>query len=252
MSAPSRARSFGAAAGSYDANRPGYPRAAIEWALGASPLRVADLGAGTGILSRALAESGHQVVSVEPDHAMLSRLRRADPSAAGLLGAAERIPLSDAAVDAVLSGQAYHWFDAQSAHPEIARVLRPRGRFAALWNIEDTREPWVAELARRWAPITGYWSERERIMTSWPYPDTAPHFTEPERGIFDHAVTMTADSLLAMLRTHSVYLVADEARKARMDGEVRDLVDTHPALVGRDAFPVPYRTVVYRMRAFNG
>ena len=107
-----------------------------------------DLGAGTGKLTVTLARIGVEVTAVEPDQGMLAELRRELPSVLSALGSAEDIPLPEGSVNAVLVGQAMHWFDLGRAVPEIARVLTPGGVLAALWNVDDDRVGWVAELAR--------------------------------------------------------------------------------------------------------
>ena len=118
--------SFGAAASAYAEHRPDYARAAVRWALEPAPgSRVLDLGAGTGKLTADLVELGADVVAVEPDPAMLAELRRALPTVYAAAGSAESIPLPDSSVDAVLAGNAMHWFDMDVAGPEIARVWRP-------------------------------------------------------------------------------------------------------------------------------
>ncbi|MEU6265183.1 class I SAM-dependent methyltransferase [Saccharopolyspora shandongensis] len=144
------ASSFGAAATAYAAHRPDYAQAAVRWALDepAPGLRVLDLGAGTGKLTATLVGVGADVTAVEPDPAMLTELRRALPDVRALPGSAEAIPLPDASVDAVLAGNAMHWFDMAVAGPEIARVLVPGGILAGLWNVMDDRVDWVAGLAR--------------------------------------------------------------------------------------------------------
>ena len=71
------AHSFGAEVASYEAARPEYPRAAVDWALEAlNPAFsfVADVGAGTGKLTRVLAATGAEVVAVEPDAEMATEL----------------------------------------------------------------------------------------------------------------------------------------------------------------------------------
>ena len=141
--------SFGAAAAAYAEHRPDYAQAAVRWALEPAPgPRVLDLGAGTGKLTATLVALGADVVAVEPDPAMLAELRRALPAVRALPGSAEAIPLPDASVDAVLAGNAMHWFDMAVAGPEIARVLAPGGILAGLWNVMDDRVDWVAGLAR--------------------------------------------------------------------------------------------------------
>lgn len=133
-----RARSFARVAGEYERGRPGYPRAAIQWLLGAKPLEVLDLGAGTGKLSAALLEAGHRVTAVEPLDEMRAILTSRLPQAHALDGTAEQLPLADASVDAVVVGAAFHWFDQSVALAEIARVLRPPGVLGLLGNAFDT------------------------------------------------------------------------------------------------------------------
>lgn len=139
--------SFGSGAVVYDRTRPGYPPDAVQWALGDRPAPVVDLGAGTGILTRRLVAAGYRTVAVEPDDAMRARLAETSPTVTVLAGSAESVPLPDASVDAVLAGQAYHWFEPDAAHAEIARITREGGVFAALWNLRDDSVPWLAELS---------------------------------------------------------------------------------------------------------
>ena len=198
-------------AAQYARYRPDYAEAAIRWCLapvsGAQPVRVVDVGAGTGILTGALARLGADVVAVEPDQAMLAELRRQLPGVRAVEGTAEALPLPDQSVDAVLCGQAMHWFDLDRALPEIARVLTPGGVFAGLWNVDDDRIGWVAGVAAisrsgstlsRWRAIpdadTGQRVLREG--SSW--------FAPVEESEFGHGQPQSADSLVAVI----CYLVA--------------------------------------------
>ena len=141
------ADSFALVAGSYERGRPGYPDEAVRWLVGDEPKDVVDLGAGTGKLTRSLVALGHRVTAIEPLPEMLELLPAAAPGAFAILGNAEIIPLPDASADVVTAAQAFHWFDHAVALPEIARVLRPGGRLALVWNTRDDREPWVAKLS---------------------------------------------------------------------------------------------------------
>src|SRR5258706_11017369 len=96
--------SFGAAPDRYDELRPSYPPAALTWALGTGQVRVVDLGAGTGKLTRVLLALGHEVVPVEPDAQMRRRLAQRSPGVEPLEGSAESIPLPDGSVDAAVAG----------------------------------------------------------------------------------------------------------------------------------------------------
>lgn len=238
-----RALSFGAAAATYDQTRPTYPEAALRWALGDRPLRVIDLGAGTGILSRVLLRLGHEVVPVEPDEAMRAQFRKATPGVTPLAGRAEEIPLPDASVDAVVAGQAYHWFDKERTHAELARVIRPGGRFAPVWNVRDASAPWVAALSAIADDALGGHGIREADRSPSSFGEG---FSRPERATFDHRVRHTPESLLAMVTTRSSYLTAPPAVRATIEQRVRQLCATHPDLAGRDSFDMPYQTVVLR------
>jgi ubiquinone/menaquinone biosynthesis C-methylase UbiE len=104
--------SFGGVAAAYAKHRPDYAQAAVRWALAPAPgWRVLDLGAGTGKLTATLVAVGADVVTVEPDPAMLAELRGSLPAVRALSGSAESIPLPDGSVDGVLAGHALHWFD---------------------------------------------------------------------------------------------------------------------------------------------
>jgi SAM-dependent methyltransferase len=234
----SHALSFGPAADRYDEHRPSYPPAALTWALGTEPCRVVDLGAGTGILTRVLLALGHDVVPVEPDEAMRRRLAEATPGARPVAGTAEEIPLPDASVDAVVAGQAYHWFDTGRAHLEIARVLRDGGVFVPVWNIRDESVPWVARL-------TAIVDDRqagghEGLLGD---ADFGPRFGPVTAKTFRHQVPMTAEGLVALISTRSYFLVAPPERQAELVRQVRELAAGLP-----ETFPLPYDTYVYRTR----
>jgi SAM-dependent methyltransferase len=153
------ARAFGDAAEVYERVRPGYTREAVDWlreVLGLGPGRtVVDLAAGTGKLTRPLAELGARTVAVEPSEGMLDVLRRNVPGAEALAGTAEAIPLPDAGADAVTVAQAFHWFDHDAALAEIHRVLRPGGALALVWNRRELSDPAHAVLERALAPWKG-------------------------------------------------------------------------------------------------
>ncbi|MBV1849587.1 class I SAM-dependent methyltransferase [Catellatospora tritici] len=234
----SHARSFGSAAERYDRYRPSYAPEAVTWALGERPVRVVDLGAGTGILSRLLHRLGHEVIAVEPDDLMREHLLQASPGVMAYAGSAERIPLPDGSVDAVVAGQAYHWFDPDRAHPEIARVLRPGGVLAAFWNDADLGTPWTV----RYVEIIDGGGEAARER---PLSDFGPLFGPVEAGEFPHDMWMTPDDLVAMATTRSPYLVGTEHERAELVGAVRELL-VESELGGHSRFPMPHLTRVHR------
>jgi ubiquinone/menaquinone biosynthesis C-methylase UbiE len=248
--------SFGAAAAAYAEHRPGYAEAAVRWALepvqDGQPLRVADVGAGTGKLTVTLVGLGAEVTAVEPDPQMLAELRRTMPEVRSVPGSAEEIPLPDASLDAVLAGQAMHWFDMDRALPEIARVLRPGGVLAGLWNVDDDRVGWVAglaEMSKRRSSITlTTWrgsaakSRQEQLLRQ-----SSDLFSATEVGEFGHGQARTADSLLATIGTHSHLLVMEEAERARLLARVGDFLRSQPE-TAHGEFTLPMVTVGLRAR----
>jgi SAM-dependent methyltransferase len=138
---------FADVADAYERARPGYPEEAVRWLAGEEPCDVVDLGAGTGKLTRVLVGLGHRVTAIEPLPQMLEHIVETAPGAFGILGTAEVIPLPDVHADVVTCAQSFHWFDHPVALPEIARVLRPGGRLALVWNSRDDRDPWMARLS---------------------------------------------------------------------------------------------------------
>ncbi|EWC60286.1 hypothetical protein UO65_4394 [Actinokineospora spheciospongiae] len=249
------ASSFGAAATSYAENRPDYARAAVRWALDdpAPGMRVLDLGAGTGKLTGTLAAMGTDVTAVEPDPAMLTELRRALPGVRALPGSAEAIPLPDASVDAVLAGNAMHWFDMTVAGPEIARVLVPGGTLAGLWNVVDDRVDWVAGLARvsgsaaigpRDTP-TGW--RAETAEAHLPGTGGAARFGSPEQAEFPHGQRRTADSLVAALATRAGVLVMPERERQVTLDRIRAFLAGESETADGE-FTLPMLTCVLRVR----
>jgi SAM-dependent methyltransferase len=135
------AKSFDLAADEYERTRAGYPAELLDGLPVAADADVLDLGAGTGKLTRVLVGRYASVTAVEPLDGMRGILERVVPEARALEGAAEAIPLPDGAVDALFVAQAFHWFDHDRAIPEIARVLRPGGVLALVWNGPDESRP---------------------------------------------------------------------------------------------------------------
>ncbi|GGV10231.1 class I SAM-dependent methyltransferase [Streptomyces spectabilis] len=246
--------SFGAAAVAYAEHRPDYAHGAVRWALGTAPgPRVLDLGAGTGKLTATLVALGADVTAVEPDAAMLTELRRSLPGVRALPGGAEAIPLPDASVDAVLAGNAMHWFDMAVAGPEIARVLAPGGVLAGLWNVVDDGVEWVAGLARvsgsaaigpRDTPAAWRAETADMHLPKTPGP---ARFGGPEQAEFAHGQRRTADSLVSTLATRAGMLVMPEPRRQAVLARIRSFLAGCPE-TAHGEFTLPMRTAVLRVR----
>ena len=229
------ARSFGAAAAQYARARPSYPLGAVEWLLPADARDVADVGAGTGLFTRRLVERGLHVVAVEPLPEMRAQLVSSLPDVEALDGSGEALPLPDASCDAVFFAQAWHWVDVARAGPEVARALRPGGALGLLWNVRDESVDWVARLGRIMHPG----SEHEMFSAN---PTVGPPFQPIERRDFPWTHSINRDTLFDLVASRSYFIVLSAPERASVLDQVRDLLDTHPDLVGREDIEMPYIT----------
>ncbi|HEY5108159.1 MAG TPA: class I SAM-dependent methyltransferase [Acidimicrobiales bacterium] len=143
---------FATGADLYERARPGYSYDAVDHllrALSVGPTsRVLDIAAGTGKLTRALVVAGASVVASEPSASMRATFASVLPGTPQVGATAELLPFADGSFDAVTVAQAFHWFDAPQALAECARILRPGGGLALVWNERDESDPVVAELTR--------------------------------------------------------------------------------------------------------
>jgi SAM-dependent methyltransferase len=238
-----RRTSFGAVAADYAALRPGYPADAIAFLLGDRPLRVLDLGAGTGLLSDVLLAAGHEVVAVDLSEPMLDQLRARLPQVAAAVGAAESVPLPDADVDAVVAGQAAHWFDPVPAAAELRRVLRPGGVVGLIWNTRDERVPWVRALGRLLAEEARDHEADQGVVDR--FAAVLPAAVE----VVDSGTVqdLTPEQVVAGIGTRSYVATMDDAGRDRFLGRVRDLLATHPDTRDRQRLQLPYATRAYRL-----
>ncbi|KRC58678.1 hypothetical protein ASE14_19250 [Agromyces sp. Root81] len=233
------ARSFGAAASVYHQARPGYPTEAIAWLIG-DATRVLDLGAGTGKLTEALVALDREVIAVDPVEEMLEELEVAVPGVPRLLGTAEDIPIEDDAVDAVVAGQAWHWFQPDRAIPEIARVLRPGGVLGLVWNSRDTRVDWLREAGE-------IMHERHDASATFEsYVQVGPPFGEIAEHTVEWGARMSREGFLDLVRSRSYFITASPEEQHATIVALETLLSTHPDLAGADELVVPYVTRCFR------
>jgi SAM-dependent methyltransferase len=240
------ANSFGPVADLYDRARPTYPAVALDWLLewpapgsssaGVLP-RVIDLGAGTGKLTRLIRDRGLPVTAVEPSPGMRAQLAASVPGVPVVDGSAESMPLPSGSADVVLVAQAWHWVDPARAVPEVARVLAPGGRLGLLWNVRDDRADWV----RRLDEIIG-----NRDCASDEAAVIGAPFGPVERRSFPWVHTIGPSLLQDLVASRSAVILLPADERAALLREVRQLVATHPDLVGRTDFSLPYVTYCTR------
>ncbi|HWI73028.1 MAG TPA: class I SAM-dependent methyltransferase [Baekduia sp.] len=236
------AHGFADVAADYELGRPDYPQEAVA-ALGLpAGARVADVGAGTGKLTRALVAAGLDVVAVEPLAGMRAALRDVEV----LDGTAEALPLADASLDAVACGDAFHWFDGARAAPELARVIRPGGVLGLLWHgPPDAGDdlPWTAELGRLLADARpahpGFTGDQGREAI-----DASGAFGPFARVDVDHVQRSSRATLRASVASISYVAVLAPVDRDALLARVDALLARH----GVEELDVPLRTTVWIAR----
>ncbi len=244
-------RSFGAVADDYDRLRPGPSPEALDWLLPESATDVLEIGAGTGILTRLLAERVAHVTAVEPDERMRAVLAARAPGIEILAGRAEEIPTESSSFDVVIAASAWHWVDEERGVPEVARVLRARGRLSLVWSGPDRSVDWMRSL---WAGGIVFSPEeqaeadkrrRRRHVVNVDAGGVSP-FLEPETKLFRWSKPMTKSDLVALSTTYSAVITMEEdARRRHLEAMARFL-DTHEEFAGLDLIDVPMRSYCWR------
>jgi SAM-dependent methyltransferase len=239
-----RARSFGSVAAGYAALRPTYPADAVGFLLGGDrPLDVLDLGAGTGLLTQVVRDLGHRVTAVDPSPEMLAELGARLPAVTTVVGTAESIPADDGSLDAVVAGQAAHWFDPAPAAREIRRVLRPGGVLGLIWNTRDDRVPWIAALEALLADEARGHEADQGVV------DRFAEELPAEVQVLESGVVqpVTPDEVVGGIATRSYVAVMDDLRREEFLSGLRELLAGHPDTRGRRELQLPYRTHAYRL-----
>ena len=252
--------SFGTIAEDYDRLRAGPPEAAVDWLLPAGCQVAVDLGAGTGLLTRALARKVPQVVAVEPDERMAAVLRArsagARPSGTPFRGAGspgidvvqgrgEAIPLPDASADGVFASSSWHWLDPERAPREIARVLRDGGRLGVIWTSRDRGTEWVREV-ESFRDVVRPADDRDQ---QWP-----PHhrevrlpadlFGSVESASFSFTRRMTIGDFVDMLATYSGAITARPQDREAGLAQARAVLERR--FPGAGQIDVPMRSQCFR------
>jgi SAM-dependent methyltransferase len=238
---------FTSRADDYRRYRPSYPPAAIDAILDglADPrtLLAADIGAGTGISTRLLADRGVRIIAIEPNAAMRAAAEP-HPHVEWRDGTAERTGLADASIDLALCAQAFHWFRAPEALAEFARILRPAprsGRLALMWNIRNDEGD----------AFTGvYGAAVKRHATdaaAHKDPDAAAIAASPAFGpvchlVFPYQQTLDWPGLLGRA-TSASYVPSEGPALALLTADLKAAYDAHRDPEGR--VRLVYRTEVF-------
>jgi SAM-dependent methyltransferase len=173
---------------------------------------------------------------------MLSALRDNVHGVPTFVGTAERMPLPDASVDALLLGQAWHWVDPDLGAVEASRVLRSGGVLGLVWNIRDDGEPWVRRLTQAM-----HASHAEQLIAGGG-PRVGAPFGPLEKRTWSWTRRITRKELLDMVASRSYVITAPSEERARILAEVSGLFDAQRRIEGgAEVADIPYRTEAFRV-----
>jgi SAM-dependent methyltransferase len=243
MSRRELAKSFDHEAAHYERGRPGWPSDLLDVLPVDDRRTVADLGAGTGKLTRLLVQRFQRVIAVEPLEGMRALLSALVPEAEVVAGSAEEVPLNDGIIDVVFCAEAFHWFDGERALAEISRVLRSRGLLVLMWNIQTApTEPSIAAAAE----IVNERGDPRRQITryeSGEWRESFQHapFEELRSVILEHVQKLDSEAMVSHLLSMSWIAVLPDTELKQLERDLRPLLDA-------EEYRRPFRTDLYWTR----
>jgi SAM-dependent methyltransferase len=236
---------FNDRAADYVRFRPTYPPEAVQAildGLGPSERIVAtDMGAGTGISARLLGSRGVRVLAIEPGDAM-RRAATPHPNVWWVGGRADATGLRRASVDLVLCAQSFHWFQTPDALAEFARILKPHGRLAIVWNSRSEIDPLTVGYRQAILDVGGE-TALERARFDPEVITGSGLFTAPDRQAFPNIQRLDADGLIGRARSAS-YVPKTGAAGDRLIALLRALHAQYADVHG--LVTLVYETLVYR------
>ncbi|MCI0635929.1 MAG: methyltransferase domain-containing protein [Actinobacteria bacterium] len=240
---------FEAAVERYQRGRPSYPDDAVEYLV--RELRIAEdrdvleLGAGTGKFTELLVPTGARLTALEPLPAMREALERACPTVTVMDGVAERIPVPDGSMHAVVAASCFHWFDGDRALAEIHRVLPSGGVLGLVWNVRDEASDWAERLTAIFDRLAGEGAPRYRTGAWRSAFDRTTLFGPLHHRVAYHVHEVSREGFVDRVLSVSYVARATTLERERVLAEVQELLESDPDLRGRDMIPMPYRTDVF-------
>lgn len=175
---------FSSRVADYVRYRPDYPLELLPllrtWCNLLPAHRIADVGSGTGLLSKLFLEQGNQVFGVEPNAEMRAageEFLRSFKNFTSVDGTAESTTLPEGSVDFATAGQAFHWFEPERARREFQRILKPEGRAILIWNERIVDE--TAFLRDYESLLKRYGTDYSRVSESYPRAEQMLEFFAP-------------------------------------------------------------------------
>ena len=225
--------------------RTAFPEPAVAWMLGDAPLRILDLGSGRGSFAAAMLAAGHQVFTLDRHPRTVSHLARVLPNRLQVAAQAEALPYAAGSFDLVASAETLHLFAPGLVSAEIARVLRPGGRFVAIYNTRDDTVPWVKKLARIMQArdpeaMTGDFGQDSVLALA-----ETPYFTDLEQKNFRNWMPIDRPGLLQMVSRRPSLAALPDAEREDLLNEVGNLYDSYARVP--DPLLLPFQASCWRV-----
>lgn len=214
-----------------------YPRAAVEWLIGPDQRSVLEVGARAGALTDHLVALGHDVHATDPSPDHVARLAERLPGVRTSTATAERLPCLDGSVDVVVCGQTFQQYDGDAALAEFARVLRPGGHVALVWNGSDVKIPWVRKLTRLIGDLDPVVESPAALVRS-------TQFGFVDQTSLRHWQTVDADTLCALALSRPAVAALDPLARERTLSDVRALYADYGR--GHDGMQLPWIAHCFR------
>ena len=235
MPAKNSTTRFSSRVDDYIKYRPHYPVEILDLLAarcGLTPESViADVGSGTGILTKLFLENGNPVIGVEPNREM----REAGESYlaeygrfTSMDGTSEATRLPGQAIDLVVAGQAFHWFDREKTRAEFQRILKDEGWVVLVWNdrrIDTT--PFLRDYEGLLQEFGNDYQDINHKNIQDPAVFTAFYGAAPLEASFDNVQRFDFEGLVGRLRSSSYMPGLDDPRHGAMAARAREIFDRH-------------------------